>query len=76
AEKGREVDDSPISGLALAGIYAETGQKNKAERVLGEVLKTREIYICPYDVATVHVALGDRERAFEWLEKAYRERST
>ncbi len=76
AEKGREADDSPISGLALAAIYAETGQKSKAERVLGEVLKTREIYICPYDVATVHVALGDKERAFEWLEKAYRERST
>ena len=29
----------------------------------------------PYGVATVYAALGDKTRAFEWLEKAYAERS-
>ena len=77
AQKGREVDESPVAGLVLAEIYAETGQKSKAQQLLREVLQqSRELYICPYDVAIVHLALGDRERAFQWLDKAYRERST
>ena len=27
-------------------------------------------------IATVYVGLGDRDRAFEWLDKAYNERFT
>ncbi|NIM48621.1 MAG: hypothetical protein GTN62_02795, partial [Gemmatimonadales bacterium] len=28
----------------------------------------------PYHVALVYIGLGDKENAFEWLEKAYVER--
>lgn len=29
----------------------------------------------PHTLATIYAALGDRERAFFWLEKAYEERN-
>jgi hypothetical protein len=29
----------------------------------------------PETIATVYAGLGDRDKAFEWLEKAYQERS-
>lgn len=32
-------------------------------------------YVPVYEIAKVHVALGDTNRALDWLERAYRERS-
>ena len=32
-------------------------------------------YICGFNVACVYATLGEREQAFTWLEKAYRDRS-
>ena len=34
----------------------------------------REIFVSPYYFALVYTALGDKDKAFEWLEKAFRER--
>jgi hypothetical protein len=31
-------------------------------------------YVSPYTVAAIHAAMNDKDRAFEWLEKAYEER--
>ena len=32
-------------------------------------------YVSPVRIARIYVGLGDRERAFEWLEKGYAGRS-
>ena len=32
-------------------------------------------YVSPMDIAMVHTALGEKDRAFEWLEKAYADQS-
>jgi hypothetical protein len=37
--------------------------------------QTRHRYVSPYNVARVHAASRDTDRAFEWLEKAYQERN-
>jgi hypothetical protein len=31
--------------------------------------------VSPFDIALIHTALGDKEKAFEWLQRAYEERS-
>jgi hypothetical protein len=36
----------------------------------------RHDYISPMEFAECYAALGDREQAFEWLERAYREHAT
>jgi hypothetical protein len=30
-------------------------------------------YVSPYNVALIYAGLGDRDRTFEWLEKAFEE---
>jgi hypothetical protein len=37
--------------------------------------QARERYVCGFNVACVYAAMGDKEEAFSWLEKAYRDRS-
>jgi tetratricopeptide repeat protein len=67
-------DTDPTSGLAHA--YAATGQKANAEKILRELLQeSRTRYVSPYMIATICAGLGDKDRAFEFLEKAYQERS-
>ena len=36
---------------------------------------SKETYISPYDVAMIHVGLDQKDQAFDWLQKAYEERS-
>jgi hypothetical protein len=32
--------------------------------------------VSPYEIAVIYAGLGDRDRAFEWLGKAYEERAS
>jgi hypothetical protein len=34
----------------------------------------RQVQVAPYDMAMIHAALDDKERAFVWLEKVYEDR--
>ncbi|HEX6624170.1 MAG TPA: tetratricopeptide repeat protein [Pyrinomonadaceae bacterium] len=59
----------------LGYAYALSGEWGKAERLLNELqTRSRQTYVCPYDIAIIHLGLGDKERALEWLEKTDRER--
>jgi TolB-like protein/DNA-binding winged helix-turn-helix (wHTH) protein/Flp pilus assembly protein TadD len=59
-----------------AFAFALEGRKQKAQEIL-EKLKhnARQVYVSPYGVASVYIALGDRGQAIAMLEKAYQERS-
>lgn len=62
---------------ALAHAYAATGRKAEAQKILHEFLRQSETsYVSPYMIATVYAGLGDKDKAFEYLEKAYQERSS
>jgi DNA-binding winged helix-turn-helix (wHTH) protein/TolB-like protein/Tfp pilus assembly protein PilF len=56
-------------------IYAVSGRRHEAQQVLDELneLSKRE-HVSAFNRAHVYVGLGDKERAFEWLEKAYADR--
>ncbi|OGU71250.1 MAG: hypothetical protein A2V93_12795 [Ignavibacteria bacterium RBG_16_34_14] len=66
-------DTRILSGLA----YSEglTGSKENAER-LGKVLLKRAVskYVSSYDLAVISLGLGQKDKALEYLEKAYEER--
>ncbi|HEY7544170.1 MAG TPA: protein kinase [Blastocatellia bacterium] len=56
--------------------YALSGKRSEAERVIKELNEmAREGYVSPYPMATVYAALGARDKAFEYLERVYEERS-
>jgi tetratricopeptide (TPR) repeat protein len=70
---GADPSRRPIVALA----YAASGNKNEAIKILGESLKrlaSRE-NVSKVTTALTYAALGDRDQAFAWLEKAYGEHS-
>jgi TolB-like protein/Tfp pilus assembly protein PilF len=66
---------TPITGL-LGLAYAAAGQRDSAQKILDELntLSTQQ-YVSPFAVAEVYLGLGDRDRALEWLQKAYKAHS-
>jgi DNA-binding winged helix-turn-helix (wHTH) protein/Flp pilus assembly protein TadD len=67
---------SPLMKGTLGVGYALAGDRAAAKRTLDELEKLRaESYASALDIADIHVALGDRERAFRWLDQAAAERS-
>jgi TolB-like protein/Tfp pilus assembly protein PilF len=67
-------DADTIAGLAHA--YITMGKRAKAEEILHDFLRqSKKNYVSPYMIATIYAGLGDKEKAFDFLEKAYQERS-
>jgi len=67
---------SPLMRAEYASVLALNGETEKARAELSkleEEKKTR--YISAYHIATIYAALKDRDRAFEWLDRAYDERA-
>jgi len=72
-ELEKAVDRESGFGLERLGCaYAAAGRKNDALKKIAELQSLAERkYIPPMWFARIYVSLGDKERAFEWLEKAY-----
>jgi quinol-cytochrome oxidoreductase complex cytochrome b subunit len=62
-----------VLGLSLTGyLLARTGRRDEARAVLRTLEEGSSThYVPPYAMALVEAGLGDRERVFAWLEKAY-----
>lgn len=61
----------------LGYLYAVSGRRADAIRVLNGLLEySKKQYADPYGIAIVYTGLGDKDRAFESLNKAFEERST
>lgn len=70
ATKGR----TPDLLMSLAIGYAKAGKKEKAARLLDEMKRlSKKQYVPNTFFAFVYAALGEKDQAFEYLERAYRE---
>ncbi|MEJ2335538.1 MAG: protein kinase [Gemmatimonadales bacterium] len=66
---------TPLALGALGFAFALDGRRQEAKRVVGELEERAESqYVGASSVAMVYGALGDNDRAFEWLDRAYLER--
>ena len=67
---------SPLMKGTLGVGYARAGDRPAAEATLRELEALRAAgYASAVDFAVVHAALGDRESAFRWLDRATEERA-
>jgi len=64
------------NGFVLARAYLKSGDIVKAQKVVQDLKDlSKRRYLSAYQMATAFIGLEDKERAFEWLEKAYEARS-
>jgi TolB-like protein/Tfp pilus assembly protein PilF len=60
---------------SLAYALARGGQVDGARAILSQLEEQRKTgYVSPVALATVHLGLGDAERALDWTEEAYKDR--
>ncbi len=60
----------------LGYTYAISGKAEAARKALAELkVLAKKGYVSPFNMATIHAGLGEKDEAFAWLEQAYEERS-
>jgi DNA-binding SARP family transcriptional activator len=60
-----------------AYIHARSNRAEEAQQELVALMdETERSYVSPCGIAAIHAALGETNQAFDWLDKAYRERCT
>jgi TolB-like protein/Flp pilus assembly protein TadD len=75
----RAIQLSPQSPLLQAGLgrtFALAGKRDEALQILRELhtLAGRR-YVSPFELASLHLAIGELEEGFGWLTKAFEDRS-
>jgi DNA-binding winged helix-turn-helix (wHTH) protein len=69
-------ESDPESIAVLAYTYAKAADKEKALEILNGLIKLSESrHIEPHAIAIIHMGLGNKDQAFQWLEKSYAEQS-
>ena len=76
-ERGVELEPEDLSLKAdLAIVYAAAGKRDRAQKILEEFEeKARREYVSPYALALAHMAVGDLDGTFAWLDRMYEERT-
>jgi Predicted integral membrane protein len=72
--KAAELDDDPFVLALLGQAYARAGQRDEANKILAQLnQEAKARYVSAYGVGLVFLGLGDKNRAMNELERAYRE---
>jgi TolB-like protein/Tfp pilus assembly protein PilF len=76
-QKGKDLLKENVGVEAdLGHAYAVSGNRKEAQKVMDELEElSKQRYVSSYHIALIYTGLGEKDRAFEWLEKAYEERS-
>jgi tetratricopeptide (TPR) repeat protein len=72
--KAFELNDDPVVLALLTHAEVSIGKQNEGRQILAQLTeeaKTR--YVPAYAFAVIHLAVGEKDQALDWLEKAARD---
>jgi tetratricopeptide (TPR) repeat protein len=75
-QRASELNDDPRVLAFVGHAEASMGKRDEAREILAkltEIARTR--YISGYSFAVIHLALGEKDQAMDWLEKDAREQT-
>jgi tetratricopeptide (TPR) repeat protein len=76
-EKNTSLNWRPILDAWIGIAYMKMGRNENAEDLLRNLLKkSSSAYISPYSLSLMCFSLGNEERGFQWLEKAWQMRDS
>jgi eukaryotic-like serine/threonine-protein kinase len=75
--KALEFSEGDTNELAALGhAYAVAHQAGEAKKILDQLKeRSQQTYVQPSLIALIQAGLGDKNQAFDWLQKAYEDRS-
>jgi tetratricopeptide (TPR) repeat protein len=74
-QKAASLDDLPWYIGSLGYACAANSDRAKAEQILQDLEElSKQRYVSPANRAAVYLGLGEKEKALDWLEKAYEDR--
>ncbi|MBZ5617127.1 MAG: protein kinase [Acidobacteriia bacterium] len=75
--KALEISEGDTNELAALGqAYAVSHQDGEARTILNQLKeRSQQTYVQPMWIAVIHLGLGERDPAFDWMQKAYDDRS-
>ena len=72
------LNNDPLPRALLGHLYAKLRRKNEALAILKQMRELRESskqrYVSPFNLALIHVGLGQKDEAIQLLEETYEER--
>jgi TolB-like protein/Tfp pilus assembly protein PilF len=75
-QKAGDLEGQAETVAELGYVFAVSGKTSQAHEMLDELKERSEhAFVSPYNLAKVYVGLGEIDLTFEWLDKAYEERS-
>jgi len=76
-QKATSLSPSLNFKASLGHTYAAAGKRREAQSVIDTLAEqSKQKYVPSYYFALIYAGLGDKDRAFGWLDKAFAERST
>jgi len=74
--KARTAEDNAEALSSLGCVYALSGKRHEAQAVLNELhQRSARRYVSPYQHSLLLLSLGEKDQAFDWLDRAYDERA-
>jgi len=68
--------DNAENWANLGHAYALSGKRAEAQRIIDHLKEvSAHSYVAPYNFAVIYAGLGDKDQAFDWLDRAYTDRS-
>ena len=62
----------PYFATNLGYLYGKAGKIEEAQKILDDFLdRSKKGYFSPYMIAQIYSGLSDKDKVFEWLDKAY-----
>jgi tetratricopeptide (TPR) repeat protein len=77
-KKALELSQGDTNELGWLGQgYAAAKQPAEARKTLADLKeRAQQTYVQPIALALIHALLGEKDQAFDWLQRAYEDRST
>jgi tetratricopeptide (TPR) repeat protein len=77
-EKAYGVEQQHLGSIYLTRSYVLQGEREKALQLLGQLedLKRRNGRVLAYGLAIIHLRLGQKQQAIDWLERSYLDKET
>ena len=71
-ERAYEInDESTLIEASLGAVLANAGRREEAEAILAKLKASEDRdYVCPYELATISIGLGDHDEAFAEMHRA------